>query len=47
MTDPTQHVIDTIDGALNDRSVSGDAMRCTPDPAEPVAGPARDAARCR
>lgn len=31
-TDPTQHVIDAIDGQLGDCTVSGDAMRWTPDP---------------
>lgn len=30
--DRTQHVIDAIDGALEDRTVSGDAMRWNPEP---------------
>jgi hypothetical protein len=32
--DRTQHVLDAIDGALEDWSVSGDAMRWTPEPQE-------------
>jgi hypothetical protein len=32
-SDRTQHVIDAIDGALDDWSVSDDAMRWTPEPA--------------
>lgn len=32
MTDRAQHVLDAIDGALEDWSVSGDAMRWTPEP---------------
>jgi hypothetical protein len=46
--DHTQHVLDTIDGALADWSTSGDAMRWTPDepreakPARPVLVPAPD-----
>jgi hypothetical protein len=35
MTDRTQHVIDAIDGALGDWSVSSDAMRWTPEPEIP------------
>lgn len=31
MSDRTEHVIDAIDGALEDYSVSGDAMRWTPE----------------
>lgn len=38
MSDRTQHIIDAIDGALEDWSVSVDAMRWTPEPeAEPEA----------
>lgn len=33
MDDRTQHVIDAIDGALDDWSVGPDAMRWTPEPA--------------
>ncbi len=32
MSDRTQHVIDAIDGALDDWDVSGDAMRWRPEP---------------
>jgi hypothetical protein len=32
MTDRTNHVIEAIDSCLEDWSVSGDAMRCVPDP---------------
>lgn len=32
MPDHTQHVLDAIDHALDDRTVSGDAMRWTPAP---------------
>jgi hypothetical protein len=39
MTDRTQHVIDAIDGALDDGSVSGDAMRWTPAPPASAAPP--------
>lgn len=35
-TDPTWRVIDAIDGALDDYTVSGDAMRWTPDPPQPA-----------
>jgi hypothetical protein len=38
MTDRTDHVLAAIDGALDDRSVSGDAMRWTPDAATVGAG---------
>lgn len=37
MDDRTQHVIDAIDGALDDWSVSGDAMRWTPEQPGPAA----------
>lgn len=36
--DDTQHVLDLIDGALDDWEVSGDAMRWRPPEAEPVEG---------
>lgn len=37
--DRTQSVIDAIDGALDDWTVSGDAMRWTPEPTQPPSSP--------
>lgn len=39
MSDRTQHVIDAIDGALDDWSVSDDAMRWMPEPESEAAPP--------